>query len=489
MPADNRKPIWLITILILNISLSEIILASDNPDHSPFSCREIHAQMRTHHKSLLFGESTEEQGIVIKKSDGRILIQKEPSGSTYLNAPVEYVAGLSKNKDNPCHATLLYFTGSEKKMQLQREMLVFDSVEKCSSAVTAIRRWTSSTGLMPQNLKPVVNCVKGNQNGSDIFQLTREVLEAAGCQLQAPYYTTENPQATRDATAACRQSSPLITGIIVIGGDGTLKHAAEGLTNKGEIASSLPVALVPIGGIHGVATSLKLLHNNHIHALWVIIKALRKQHLVNWHYMYYESFDRQNTLQEKGISFVAIDGGVICDIDKATADTSGFARAAAFLKAAAGFAWSPKPHPYNTRFKIHLSDSDRSAITEDNRDFIFISAMKAPFPGHSYHLAPDSNIRETSFIFRTIYKSSTTLPTRISFLALLSTGGGHSYYEEKVTSRSIAHLIMEKVANGPDEHETITVDGEPCPGTRFEITGSKYPLNFIALDYVKPSIR
>ncbi len=425
------------------------------------------------------------------RKDDQLVAEDKASKTTLLSLPISHVVGLeAPSVKNPTTSQLLSFSGEDAEMKQEETCLTFDSQQKLTEARAQIleSRYGSRDGLKAHIVQPVVNPYRSSGKGSEIWKGTERSLRAAGMTILPAYITVADIAATAEFVRQQRaepQSSPNIpTTYLVVGGDGTTKAVAEGLTDNGKYEATASLGVIPIGGNHGVAATLDLKKNDaHAYAAYSFLNASAQVIYQPWYPICYQSFNRDGVKQEQGLSLVGIDGGFLAKIDLATTNCGATKTVWEIYEATKFFA---RPTTYT------YSVTQTPAAENTTPDFIeptgyyLISAFNSPYSAFRYVFSPESDVTKPEFVHRTIIKDCPEVQSVHDRGKLVTTFENEKSDYEKVTvSRVLKALTMEK-ADPAIYGFILTADGQPLEGHKVVMETCEHPLKFVALNVIGP---
>jgi sphingosine kinase len=149
-----------------------------------------------------------------------------------------------------------YPAGEGKRRRLQRYYFAADSLEARDNWLKAIETSLRGTPTKPRpRLAIVLNPASGRKQGRKIWQEVAPVFEKGYCE----FYIRETTKSGELIEIISNLDLDRLDGLVIIGGDGTIYEALNGLLHRGETETKkmpIPIGVIPGGTSNGLAKSI-----------------------------------------------------------------------------------------------------------------------------------------------------------------------------------------------------------------------------------------
>ncbi len=180
-------------------------------------------------------------------------------------------------RNNDSHLPVRHST-NDSHLAVRHSTIVFEDLESKDKLFHALNEhvFGQATGLATQKVLVIVNPVSGGGRGQKIWDTVRPLLESSSLTLDVRLTTKKEEALTivQELVPGQGQENTLseYSGVIAVGGDGTLHEVLNGMTINGRQPPSKPVMVIPAGNANGLAASLGI--RNPLRAALGIIRAL-----------------------------------------------------------------------------------------------------------------------------------------------------------------------------------------------------------------------
>ncbi|WP_196221542.1 diacylglycerol/lipid kinase family protein [Sansalvadorimonas verongulae] len=398
----------------------------------------------------------------------------------------KYIYGVRRT---PRNDTLLITHGdpfreddSQKYPILQVE-LRFNNAREKETAFKKLNEalFGRSDGLASRRpLKVIVNPVSGERRGNEVWAKVAQLL--ADAQIQTEVYFTE---AAGDAETEAKRligKEEEYSGVMVVGGDGTVYEVLNGLTSRGDMFNDLPVMMIPAGTGNGMVASLGIRHYNR--AALGVIQAIRNERsasLPEWPLLNYTLLQAPNGDEEDepkalehGVSFMGLHTAIATDVDIGSELIRGVPGRETL--------WAikelvrPKHHPVKFSGKRKGGDDQ---YFESEGDFTYLMVMNIPWASADHHIAPDLDPRTEGM--HVIHINRRDAPLRERFHAFTHMSDGSYINRPAVRRNKDVHKISVTDEAQRVGQNLFTIDGELKVGGQIDLEISRHKLKILYL--------